>query len=40
MRQLWNISVISDDNNGHFDEKENHKKLVEIQKEIYQQLNP
>ena len=39
MRQLWNMSVISDDANGFFDEKENHKTLVEFQKEIYQQLN-
>ena len=39
MRQLWNISVISDDNNGYFDEKENHKTLVDIQKELYQLLN-
>ena len=39
MRQLWNISVLSDDANGYFDEKENHKTLVEFQKEIYQQLN-
>ena len=39
MRQLWNLSVVSDDANGYFDEKENHKTLVEFQKEIYQQLN-
>ena len=39
MRQLWNMSVMSDDANGYFDEKENHKTLVDIQKEIYQQLN-
>ena len=37
MRQLWNISVILDDNNGYFDEKENHKTLVEIQTELYNQ---
>ena len=36
MRQLWNISIISDDNNGYFDEKENHKTLVELQKELYE----
>ena len=35
MRQLWNISVISDDNNGYFDEKESHKTLVELQTKIY-----
>ena len=35
MRQLWNISVLSDDANGYFDEKENHKTLVEAQIEIY-----
>ena len=35
MRQLWNISVTSDDANGYFDEKEIHKTLVEIQKELY-----
>ena len=40
MRQLWNMSVLSDDAHGFFDEKENHKTLVEFQKEIYQQLNP
>ena len=40
MRQLWNISVLSDDTNGYFDEKESYKTLVEFQKEIYQQLNP
>ena len=39
MRQLWNMSVISDDINGYFDERENYKTLVEFQKEIYQQLN-
>ena len=39
MRQLWNMSIFSDDANGYFDEKENHKTLVEFQKEIYQQLN-
>ena len=38
MRQLWNISVISDDNNGYFDEKENHKTLLETQLEIYNRL--
>jgi len=35
MRHLWNMSVISDDNNGYFDEKENHKTLVEAQIKIY-----
>lgn len=35
MRQLLNISVISDDANGFFDEKEKHKTLVELQTEIY-----
>ena len=35
MRQLWNMSVISDDANGYFDEKENHKTLVQVQTEIY-----
>ena len=34
MRQLWNISVMSDDANGYFDEKEVHKSLVDVQKEI------
>ena len=36
MRQLWNMSVASDDANGYFDEKETHKTLVEIQKELYE----
>lgn len=35
MRQLWNMSVASDDTNGYFDEKENHKTLVEFQTELY-----
>ena len=35
MRQLWNMSIVSDDANGYFDEKEIHKTLVEIQKELY-----
>lgn len=35
MRQLWNMSVISDDSHGYFDEKENHKTLLETQLEIY-----
>ena len=39
MRQLLNMSVITDDANGYFDEKESYKTLVEFQKEIYQQLN-
>ena len=38
MRQLWNMSVASDDVNGYFDEKENHKTLVDIQKELYESL--
>ena len=38
MRQLWNMSVISDDANGYFDEKENHKTLLETQLEIYNKL--
>ena len=37
MRQLWNISIVSDDVNGYFDEKENHKTLVEMQTELYNQ---
>ena len=37
MRQLWNISVLSDDANGYFDEKEDHKTLVEMQTELYNQ---
>ena len=36
MRQLWNMSVVTDDANGYFDEKENHKTLVDIQKELYE----
>ena len=35
IRQLWNMSVVSDDANGYFDEKEIHKTLVELQTEIY-----
>lgn len=35
MRQLWSMSVSTDDANGYFDEKENHKTLVEFQTEIY-----
>ena len=38
MRQLLNMSVISDDANGYFDEKENHKTLLETQLEIYNRL--
>lgn len=38
MRQLLNMSVISDDANGFFDEKENHKTLLETQLEIYNRL--
>ena len=39
MRQLWNMSVISDDTNGYFDEKEIYKTLVEFQIEMYNKLN-
>ena len=39
MRQLWNMSVLSDDTHGFFDEKEQHKTLVEIQTEMYEQLS-
>ena len=35
IRQLWNMSVTSDDSHGYFDEKENHKTLIEIQTKIY-----
>ena len=35
MRQLWNMSVISDDTNGYFDEKESYKTLVQVQTELY-----
>ena len=35
MRQLWYMSIMSDDANGYFDEKENHKTLVEMQTELY-----
>ena len=38
MRKLWNMSVIADDVNGYFDEKENHKTLLETQLEIYNRL--
>ena len=38
MRQLWNMSIFSDDANGYFDEKENHKTLLETQLEIYNKL--
>ena len=38
MRQLWNLSVISDDANGYFDEKESHKTIVDIQKEMYEAI--
>ena len=38
MRQLWNMSVFSDDANGYFDEKENHKTLLETQLEIYNKV--
>lgn len=39
-RQLWEMSVASDDSQGFFDKKEHHKTLVEIQIELYNQLNP
>ena len=35
MRQLWNMSIMSDDANGYFDDKETHKTLVELQTELY-----
>ena len=35
MRQLWNMSVSTDDANEYFDEKESHKTLVEFQAEMY-----
>ena len=38
MRQLWNMSVLADDANGYFDEKENHKTIVDIQKEMYEAI--
>ena len=38
MRHLLNMSVISDDANGYFDEKENHKTLLETQLEIYNKV--
>lgn len=38
MRQLWNMSVSTDDANGYFDEKENHKTLLETQLEIYNEV--
>lgn len=34
MRDLWNISVTSDDYNGYFDDKENYKGLIDIQLEF------
>lgn len=37
IRQLWDMSVAFDDTNGYFDEKENHKTLVEMQTELYNQ---
>lgn len=37
MRQLWNMSIASDDANGYFDHKESHKTFVDIQTEYYQQ---
>ena len=37
MRQLWDMSVISDDANGYFDEKEKYKTLIEFQTELYNQ---
>ena len=38
MRHLLNMSVTSDDANGYFDEKENHKTLLETQLEIYNKV--
>ena len=38
MRQLWNMSVMSDDINGYFDERENYKTLLETQLEIYNKV--
>ena len=35
MRQLWNMSIVSDDNHGFFDRKDNHKSLLDIQTELY-----
>ena len=35
MRQLWNMSIVSDDNHGFFDKKDNHKSLLDIQTELY-----
>ena len=35
MRQLWNMSIVSDDNHGFFDNKEKHKSILEYQLEIY-----
>ena len=39
MRQLWNMSATSDDANGYFDNKENHKTLVEVQTELYERFS-
>ena len=36
MRQLWNLSVLADDINGYFDERESYKNLVDIQKQLYE----
>lgn len=38
MRQLWDMSIASDDINGYFDDKENHKNLVETQIKIYNKV--
>ena len=35
MRQLWNMSIVSDDSHGFFDNKEKHKSILEYQLEIY-----
>ena len=35
MRQLWNMSVVSDDSYGFFDNKDTYKSLVDIQTELY-----
>ena len=35
MRQLLNMSIVSDDSHGFFDNKEKHKSILEYQLEIY-----
>ena len=39
MKQLWDMSVASDDANEYFDEKEAHKTLVELQTEIHERFS-